>query len=237
MRGKETALAHAARYMRIIPAGAGKRRPQPRPPRRGRDHPRGCGEKYVDFMKRLRKRGSSPRVRGKGGRSAPSDFFRGIIPAGAGKRLRASLGLRMSRDHPRGCGEKRDTRATGHGNVGSSPRVRGKARPHAPPPTVYRIIPAGAGKSRGCGRGGHGGGDHPRGCGEKTRPRGVSARPLGSSPRVRGKAFSKYTFFEVCRIIPAGAGKRPQAAKRKPRSGDHPRGCGEKAVIASARKA
>ena len=56
---------HAARDRGgIIPARAGSSTPRCRAPRRGRDHPRACGEQSTRFTAWRRRMGSSPRVRG-----------------------------------------------------------------------------------------------------------------------------------------------------------------------------
>ena len=147
VRGKGSALA-APRWMPgIIPAGAGKSRPTGQRKEAQRDHPRGCGEKRAGVCQRSVHRGSSPRVRGKGGVCRARDPRLGIIPAGAGKRPRSPAGRRWPRDHPRGCGEKKSAGSAMLPVMGSSPRVRGKAR-KLPLPCLRRgIIPAGAGKS------------------------------------------------------------------------------------------
>ena len=131
----------------IIPAGAGRRC---RPRWRGRrwwDHPRGCGEKASSFEEETSWMGSSPRVRGEGSCVALPDGKVGIIPAGAGRSHIGLLRLKRPWDHPRGCGEKRDTCALGGGAEGSSPRVRGEALPKSITRTDKGIIPAGAGRS------------------------------------------------------------------------------------------
>ena len=111
----------------IIPAGAGKSRD--RGARRGRpgDHPRGCGEKRKMLTLLSTRRGSSPRVRGKGGGRRPFGGASGIIPAGAGKSSYRTTFPAEPRDHPRGCGEKNSALSRRLSSAGSSPRVRGKA--------------------------------------------------------------------------------------------------------------
>ena len=58
--------------------------------------------------------------------------------------------------------------------------------------------------------------------------------PRGSSPRVRGKGILQYRASRMLRIIPAGAGKRWVYSGVGRRRGDHPRGCGEKALSTNA---
>ena len=126
VRGKGPLSSLFPRVRGIIPAGAGKRRRRSRPPRRRRDHPRGCGEKSALPSAGFWSGGSSPRVRGKAGCRARAYYGRGIIPAGAGKRPQHALLRRPARDHPRGCGEKASREGMQQPALGSSPRVRGK---------------------------------------------------------------------------------------------------------------
>ena len=97
------------------------------------------------------------------------------------------------------------------------------------------IIPAGAGKSKVELDGLLGAGDHPRGCGEKDLIRSEAYQALGSSPRVRGKGDIMVPSVRDARIIPAGAGKSRLLPPPPRRAWDHPRGCGEKAIIKIAR--
>ena len=110
----------------ITPACAGKR-PSDRQVRPDvQDHPRVCGEKTSFSDGSYPCRGSPPRVRGKAGGLYVAPLSRGITPACAGKRRRASGSGAISRDHPRVCGEKgAGTGAEAH-RLGSPPRVRGK---------------------------------------------------------------------------------------------------------------
>ena len=193
-----------------------------------RDHPRGCGEKRHRAGEVNRRKGSSPRVRGKARRNRNTLRRHGIIPAGAGKRLREDFPEVWTEDHPRGCGEKAPIPFAGAVEEGSSPRVRGKAKSGGRRRRGSRIIPAGAGKS------GEPGGkavlreDHPRGCGEKSRSCRSASFGLGSSPRVRGKVLDGLDGGKDVGIIPAGAGKRHRRLHSNGDRWDHPRGCGEK---------
>ena len=110
------------------------------------DHPRGCGEKPVARHLSEASGGSSPRVRGKVEVALGDPVAIGIIPAGAGKSWRPSPLRSSQRDHPRGCGEKREGREQAAKILGSSPRVRGKADREVVPIRQTGIIPAGAGK-------------------------------------------------------------------------------------------
>ena len=147
VRGKATGYHHQGIPYGIIPAGAGKSfAPTPWFGTNG-DHPRGCGEKFLLFGLMASLRGSSPRVRGKALESRNATCFRRIIPAGAGKSTRKPQCYLLSKDHPRGCGEKQDVNTGRTQAEGSSPRVRGKGGARKGNWGRYRIIPAGAGKS------------------------------------------------------------------------------------------
>ncbi len=134
----------------------------------------------------------------------------------------------MKRDHPRACGEK--VRSVGHGvvDIGSPPRVRGKAYAVISTQFNSRITPARAGKSRGF-RPIHGGHeDHPRACGEKKWLLGPQPCAGGSPPRVRGKVGVCHFFEHFPGITPARAGKRARRCTSCCGCRDHPRACGEK---------
>ena len=126
VRGKDKDFVALNLKLRIIPAGAGKSPSQGRRHRRGRDHPRGCGEKGAPVTPRPFTGGSSPRVRGKDLPFLPGQARARIIPAGAGKSVFGAILPGAWRDHPRGCGEKATMSTTPRTMPGSSPRVRGK---------------------------------------------------------------------------------------------------------------
>ena len=169
-------------------------------------------------------------MRGKGQLAQSGFGLPGIIPAGAGKSFGFAGDGDVHADHPRGCGEKRRLLALLFVRPGSSPRVRGKAKPGRPSSLSSRIIPAGAGKSLGRRGGRPPLRDHPRGCGEKVFGLVSITPPLGSSPRVRGKALRGVSRRPLAGIIPAGAGKSRPLCNGGRFRGDHPRGCGEKAL-------
>ena len=151
-----------------------------------------------------------------------------ITPACAGKSRRKTTDRFCSRDHPRVCGEK------GHGSelrgrqVGSPPRVRGKAVFPARQHRTAGITPACAGKRRLASPGKKSHGDHPRVCGEKWHRRARPVVSLGSPPRVRGKVQQQYDNIQKERITPAYAGKRAMEEADEKVNKDHPRVCGEK---------
>ena len=65
-----------------------------------------CGEKTVYINSGGGDVGSPPHVRGKAVAHDATVFCNGITPACAGKRTQTSLVQRITRDHPRMCGEK-----------------------------------------------------------------------------------------------------------------------------------
>ena len=224
------------RFDGLIPACAGKTRACTRPFRALSAHPRVCGENGGRAGELRRRRGSSPRVRGKPTDAALPGLPSGLIPACAGKTPTTRTVWWGPEAHPRVCGE--NTRRTSAENVasGSSPRVRGKrARPRPRRPRI-RLIPACAGKTtrRACGA--RRIWAHPRVCGENVFAVDVGRAPGGSSPRVRGKPASRTDRPTRLGLIPACAGKT-HAMSRTRRSGSaHPRVCGENSVRATTRQ-
>ena len=130
----------------ITPAYAGKRNRRFSQCWRGLDHPRVCGEKLSIWARGSVRRGSPPRMRGKGApRGLRSDAAR-ITPAYAGKRHGVRFCWHPWRDHPRVCGEKRLCFRLFFFVWGSPPRMRGKGS--FPPFALGQIgiTPAYAGK-------------------------------------------------------------------------------------------
>ena len=154
-----------------------------------------------------------------------------ITPAYAGKRLEYLVNPFSSKDHPRVCGEKPVQRPS-HGVVrGSPPRMRGKVSAVDVGKLMPGITPAYAGKSRWQKFRCHHLWDHPRVCGEKNIVRKASFDPQGSPPRMRGKDAEPDAECNSDGITPAYAGKRQSSWPNISRRVDHPRVCGEKAVL------
>ena len=206
-----------------------------------------CGEQRNRASRAARSSGSSPRVRGAGGRRRDRTRPFGIIPACAGSSIRPVARPPRRRDHPRVCGEQLLYSLPLTFLQGSSPRVRGAVVTVRGTRLHDGIIPACAGsrgKSPCCGSRSR---DHPRVCGEqlvtlvgKVCPCGSSPRVRGavppwrgerrmggSSPRVRGAVLGHELFVLRVGIIPACAGSRRSTASPSARRGDHPRVCGE----------
>ena len=106
MRGKVNRYWEGKIEAGITPAYAGKSTPFLLPRTSCRDHPRVCGEKYLNMMNEQREKGSPPRMRGKGIVSGWCSQCIGITPAYAGKSEAYPPQLGIRRDHPRVCGEK-----------------------------------------------------------------------------------------------------------------------------------
>ena len=85
-------------------------------------------------------------MRGKANRLSSPIFLKRITPAGAGKSNKDLASDVISKDHPRGCGEKFPTKMMRWKLSGSPPRVRGKAHISSGKRAYIRITPAGAGK-------------------------------------------------------------------------------------------
>ena len=213
----------------IIPACAGSTAPTSCHLRRGRDHPRMCGEHIVQSVTSICAPGSSPHVRGAPTTQGIVGDTYGIIPACAGSTGRIYAGLQQAGDHPRMCGEHNPSDDSHVDASGSSPHVRGAPPVFRPPVSTLGIIPACAGSTAGlaerivCCR------DHPRMCGEHKEPEAQAFVKRGSSPHVRGAPSANAWTSSPRGIIPACAGSTQTRQTRHPKQWDHPRMCGEHA--------
>ena len=167
-----------------------------------------CGEKSFSKSPASSRRGSPPRVRGKGGIGIYSTFTHGITPACAGKSCSGCCSCSCAGDHPRVCGEKSKEVAEYASKAGSPPRVRGKVEPFKGSMYQSRITPACAGKRTCKTQSLAATWDHPRVCGEKFACPEVITGLLGSPPRVRGKGCRRSSRACGKGITPACAGKR-----------------------------
>ena len=105
MRGKLSSTDAFFRFSRLIPAHAGKTHGNARASAGSAAHPRACGENAAALPAAEPRLGSSPRMRGKPMFLATWLMLIGLIPAHAGKTIRASDGRGILRAHPRACGE------------------------------------------------------------------------------------------------------------------------------------
>ena len=210
-------------------------------------HPRACGENMnpgvhhaprTGSSPRVRENaaasgkdvadaGSSPRVRGKRALYLLRGPTSGLIPARAGKTPRRIADPAHRAAHPRACGENAFITAQQQLLSGSSPRVRGKLRPHHWHGDLGRLIPARAGKTPRRRRPPDAGRAHPRACGENVRWTSQADREGGSSPRVRGKLPGAGHHHRRAGLIPARAGKTSVGIPTFPGGEAHPRACGE----------
>ena len=210
VRGKPRKPASKAVITGITPAGAGKTLLLLLKLSACRDHPRRCGENDKILIKQTNGRGSPPQVRGKPRYCLPRKIAIGITPAGAGKTFITTSSGKMTKDHPRRCGENSFRADRSRRRRGSPPQVRGKLNFSCSLLGVTRITPAGAGKTELFFFDVGNVGDHPRRCGENlTCPSNASRRAW---------------------ITPADAGKTPAVDVRCSFTQDHPRGCGENQI-------
>ena len=114
--------------------------------------------------------------------------------------------VRAPTDHPRACGEQRNSGTMDGLLSGSSPRVRGADWSIHDAVEEGGIIPARAGSSVGLDGADSVLEDHPRACGEQGAVRYKDRTQTGSSPRVRGAVPVNPLDRPVNRIIPARAG-------------------------------
>ena len=126
VRGKRSTIDERVIKARLIPACAGKTTSMKQHCSLNPAHPRVCGENVSLVVVATLVAGSSPRVRGKRTGSRDQCQGSGLIPACAGKTLRACMVTPGGMAHPRVCGENVEDRRRECLLAGSSPRVRGK---------------------------------------------------------------------------------------------------------------
>ena len=211
----------------IIPACAGSTCPSRPSAATAGDHPRMCGEHRICCQSCKISTGSSPHVRG----ALVQDFLQGlstgIIPACAGSTTGVAASAKVTRDHPRMCGEHGRLATMPCRSPGSSPHVRGAQRLERQSCSLSGIIPACAGSTswetlrRSSIR------DHPRMCGEHADGNKTIQGAKGSSPHVRGALARRFASGSATGIIPACAGSTPMSPTGRGAMWDHPRMCGE----------
>ena len=216
-----------AGFTGLIPTHAGKTR---RPGAVGQvewAHPRSRGENISSTLSTSPPGGSSPLTRGKLDRAGPVGVGLGLIPAHAGK-TRSDHGRRnRSRAHPRSRGENLMILALSARKPGSSPLTRGKRSARAGLRSSRRLIPAHAGKTPRSGCRCPPRRAHPRSRGENVFASGSAKNVPGSSPLTRGKLRPRAGGQDVCRLIPAHAGKTWWGRSFPACSRAHPRSRGE----------
>ncbi len=129
MRGTGWPPKSPARRSRFIPAHAGNSPIRLFPIRKIAVHPRACGEQLRLDRCAVLQHGSSPRMRGTDPISRPSPRIIRFIPAHAGNRPASHSSGTTGAVHPRACGEQSPRMPANFGLPGSSPRMRGTAKP------------------------------------------------------------------------------------------------------------
>ena len=211
----------------LIPAHAGKTRHSTADNRASWAHPRSRGENNMTAAPHCLHVGSSPLTRGKPGEGGARRSSVGLIPAHAGKTLRASLSSALSRAHPRSRGENTIDPGPKIQHDGSSPLTRGKpcglvCGPHAP-----GLIPAHAGKTWCASSRPQRSRAHPRSRGENSQAQPAPAQDMGSSPLTRGKRRGIPARTGGGGLIPAPAGKTKRRLRTRLWTRAHPRSRGE----------
>ena len=131
----------------LIPAGTGQTRGAPGGGARPWAHPRRCGADNRLPRGLFAHYGSSPRVRGRRSLRLLDRRRERLIPAGAGQTRRYPACAVRPGAHPRGCGADGLQEYNIVGDLGSSPRVRGRPLIGAFSQLAPGLIPAGAGQT------------------------------------------------------------------------------------------
>ena len=226
-RGKLLRSYRGCFVSRLIPAWAGKTMRITLNSTSLTAHPRMGGENNRPHVSERVHQGSSPRGRGKPPmrhQRPPKDR---LIPARAGKTMRATAGTTRRRAHPRAGGENGTVRSAGVPWAGSSPRGRGKLLQCFECRPGRGFIPARAGKTPGSSKARQSSRAHPRAGGENQPNESYEASVTGSSPRGRGKRQQNRDAQATARLIPARAGKTGLGAALSDLISAHPRAGGE----------
>ena len=112
-----------------------------------RVHPRACGGNLRVAVARIEEKGASPRLRGKLGVREQAFGDAGCIPAPAGETTHETASSPLHSVHPRACGGNGYASKVVAGDIGASPRLRGKPRPAGGGFSTERCIPAPAGET------------------------------------------------------------------------------------------
>ena len=146
-RGKRLQNRFLPKFLRNIPACAGKTNSLMMFSLLNQEHPRVRGENPGISLKTVYKPGTSPRARGKRLGGLPIGWFPRNIPACAGKTAISVLAMAFSPEHPRVRGENPQLRGDATTHNGTSPRARGKRHRVFDKHFRNRNIPACAGKT------------------------------------------------------------------------------------------
>ena len=151
-----------------------------------------------------------------------------FIPAPAGNGTYCLRVAITSPVHPRACGERSLKKAKFGSDDGSSPRLRGTAKPKRQQLDPVRFIPAPAGNGLQTAKRNGSLPVHPRACGERISSSGPIQAVIGSSPRLRGTAAHHRHEALARRFIPAPAGNGGGDFAHLGCATVHPRACGER---------
>ena len=194
---------------RLIPAHAGKTQTRQGPSNQFGAHPRSRGENAEVMIGFIVRSGSSPLTRGKLARQLREGMTARLIPAHAGKTVHSWGPSFRCAAHPRSRGENAQAQKRVIIKNGSSPLTRGKLSAVWVVISVFRLIPAHAGKTHPAGHDAVDPRAHPRSRGENPSRGSVIAATFGSSPLTRGKRRVGASVNPRRRLIPAHAGKTP----------------------------
>ena len=186
-RGKQLSDRRDVAVFGLIPAHAGKTTTSTTQAVRHAAHPRSRGENASAPDAISCGAGSSPLTRGKRCREVSFERANRLIPAHAGKTLRAARIARRHWAHPRSRGENKIVTMQTRDAPGSSPLTRGKHVAATSRSARARLIPAHAGKTAESARPACRAPAHPRSRGENLVLAAFRDEHDGSSPLTRGK--------------------------------------------------
>ncbi len=225
LRVRGAACGHAPVALPVgnIPARAGNR-PRPRTSRRrGRDHPRACGEQSAATTATERAPGPFPRRAG---------TRTGVTPPGD-----------PGWDHPRACGEQHVAGSSARMVAGPSPHLWGAAVLEVRRRRRLGTLPVRAGSSRRWPTSLHRRRGHPRACGEQVygmfgyfwqkepSPRLRGAVAFEPSPHARGAACRRILRQDLLGAIPARAGNRLRPLSTRSTCWEHSRARGASRAV------
>ena len=226
-RGKRFHVERGPVLTRLIPAHAGKTRPEGGDGTRCPAHPRSRGENGSQTRAGSQPLGSSPLTRGKPRHHGPDGGVGRLIPAHAGKTLVRRRPGRVRRAHPRSRGENHQEVTLVGACAGSSPLTRGKPLLGEAGARDRGLIPAHAGKTLRVHPWVHLLAAHPRSRGENCVASAPGFRRRGSSPLTRGKLHALMPVLPQVGLIPAHAGKTIGGTGTTSENPAHPRSRGE----------
>ena len=189
-------------------------------------YPRVCGGNALVAAGINRRKGLSPRVRGKLALGDPRFGERRSIPACAGETSSSATQCSESKVYPRVCGGNILGRGHISGGQGLSPRVRGKLLKAQGFADAARSIPACAGETAGAGSHPADNEVYPRVCGGNLPAGDGLAARAGLSPRVRGKPAKCRRAGIGHGSIPACAGETSPRREWRRVAAVYPRVCG-----------